>query len=222
MDVLMLLVRWMSTVELIWYKLNCGKCRDCTSRQIQRVDKESEERIKSCYVYSIQGRILFIHSLHSKISRSFTEKKTTCFFTLESPRLTFMWRGCCSLRLWHQLTELAHPFSFCSCVYTCSYGPFNCISFHKFSRRMFSFSLCSSCLISVLLVLLTIYLFVKIALSPDVILCSWLALMHRVTNQLTNFKLSIGYLVTRASTCISTSKKEADNSQLSKASKWKI
>ena len=36
------------------------------------------------------------------------------------------------------------------------YGPFNCISFYEFSRRLFVFSLCSSGLISALLVLSTI------------------------------------------------------------------
>ena len=33
--------------------------------------------------------------------------------------------------VWHKPTELAHSFLFCSCVYFCLYGPFNCILFHK-------------------------------------------------------------------------------------------
>ena len=37
-------------------------------------------------------------------------------------------------------TELAHFFLFCSCVCFCLYGPFNCISFHKFSRQLSAFS----------------------------------------------------------------------------------
>ena len=41
---------------------------------------------------------------------------------------------------------------------TVIYG-FNCISFHKFSRQLSAFSLCSSGLISTLLVLSTIYIF---------------------------------------------------------------
>ena len=46
-------------------------------------------------------------------------------------------------------TELAHSFFiFCSRVCLCLYGPFNCISFHKFSRRFSFFSLCSAGLIS--------------------------------------------------------------------------
>ena len=47
--------------------------------------------------------------------------------------LTFTCWGCCGLWLWHKPAELAHSFLFCSCVYFCLSGPFNCISFHKFS-----------------------------------------------------------------------------------------
>ena len=61
----------------------------------------------------------------------------------------------------HKPTELAHSFLFCSCVYFSLYGPFNCTSFHKFSRQLSAFSLCSSGLIFSLLVLstLSIYLY---------------------------------------------------------------
>ena len=82
--------------------------------------------------------------------------------------LTFTRWGCCSLYLWHKPTELAHPFLSCSCVCFWLYGPFNCISFYKFSWQVSAFSLCSPGLIS------AIYLFVKVSLSPDVILCGWL------------------------------------------------
>ena len=64
---------------------------------------------------------------------------------------SFTWWGCCGSCLWHKPTELAHSFLFCSCVCFCLYGPFNCISFHKFSRQLSAFSLCSSGLISALL-----------------------------------------------------------------------
>ena len=95
----------------------------------------------------------------------------------QSPRgLTFTWWGCCGLCLWHKLIELAHSFLFCSCVCFCLCGPFNCISFHKFSRQLPAFSIRSSGLISALLVLSTIYLFMKVSLSPDMILCGWLGL----------------------------------------------
>ena len=80
------------------------------------------------------------------------------------------------------VAELAHSFLFCSCDYFCLYGPFNCISFHKFSRRLSAFSLCSSDLISAVLVLSTLYLFIEVPFSPDVILRGWLGLKHQLTN----------------------------------------
>ena len=46
--------------------------------------------------------------------------------------------------------------SCCSCVCFCLYNPFNCISFHKFSRQLSAFSVCASGLISALLVLSTV------------------------------------------------------------------
>ena len=82
--------------------------------------------------------------------------------------LTFTWWGCCGLCPWHKLTELAHSFLVCSCVCFCLCGPFNCISFHKFSRKLSAFSICSSGINSAELVLSTIYLFMKVALSPDI------------------------------------------------------
>ena len=82
--------------------------------------------------------------------------KTVC------PRaLTFTWWGCCGLCFRLKPTELVHSFSFCSCDCFCLYVPCKCISFHKFSRKLSAFSFCSSGLISVLLVLSTIYLFMK-------------------------------------------------------------
>ena len=93
-----------------------------------------------------------------------------------SPRgLTFTWWGCCCLCLLHKPAELAHSFVFCSCVYFCLYGPFNCISFHTFSRQLSAFSLCFSGLISAFLVLSTIYLFIKVFFSPDKsLMADWL------------------------------------------------
>ena len=54
-------------------------------------------------------------------------------------------------------------FLFCSCVHLRLYSPFNCISFNKFSRQLSVLSLCSSGLISALLVLLTSYLVMKVS-----------------------------------------------------------
>ena len=82
----------------------------------------------------------------------------------------------------HKPTTLAHSFLLCSCACFCLYGPFNSIPFHKFSQQLFAFSFHSSGLNSALLVLSTIYLFMKVSLSPDVILCGWLSLQHQVSN----------------------------------------
>ena len=87
--------------------------------------------------------------------------------------LTSTWWGCCGLclwqGLWHKQPSLLTSFLFCSCVCFYLYGPFNCISFHKFSKQLFAFSLCSFGLIFALLVLSTTYLFMKVSLSPDII-----------------------------------------------------
>ena len=82
----------------------------------------------------------------------------------------------------HKPTKFAHSFLFCSFVYFCPYGPFNCISFYKVSWQLSIFSFCSSDPISALLVLSTIYLVMKVSFSPDIILCGWLDLKHQLTN----------------------------------------
>ena len=96
--------------------------------------------------------------------------------------LTFTWRGCCGLCLWHKPAQLAHSFLFSSCVCFCLYGPFNCFSFYKFSQQLSAFhSVLPAGLIFVLLVFSTVYLFMEVSLSPDIILCSWLGLKHQLT-----------------------------------------
>ena len=65
--------------------------------------------------------------------------------------------------------SLPTPFLSCFCVYFSLHGPFNCISFHKFSWQLSIFSHCPSSLISTLLVISTIYLFMKVSFSPDII-----------------------------------------------------
>ena len=107
--------------------------------------------------------------------------------------LTFTWWGCCGLCVWHKPTELAHSFALCTYVYFCLYGPFNSISFNKFSQQLSPFSLCSSSLKSALLVLSTIYLFMKVSFSPDIILCGWLGLKHQIPNYLTEIQLPFTY-----------------------------
>ena len=133
--------------------------------------------------------VLFKQLPKSAISR---EVRTSSFYNIFKqdishlipwPRgFTVTWCGWCGLCFWHNPTELAHSSVFCSCVYFCLHGPFNCISFHKLSRQLSAFSLYSSGLISALLVLSTVYLFMKIFLSSDIILCGWLELKHKLTN----------------------------------------
>ena len=89
------------------------------------------------------------------------------FLLMTGPRgLTFTWWGCCSLCLWPKPNERAHSFLVCSCVCLCLYGPFNCISFYKFSRQLSAFSLGSSGLIPALLVLSTRHLFTRFMPPP--------------------------------------------------------
>ena len=92
--------------------------------------------------------------------------------------LTFTW---CQR---HKPTQSAHSFLFRSCVCFCLYGPFNCISFHNVPWQLSAFSLCSSGLMFALLVLSTIYLFMKVFFSPEIILCGWLSLKHQLTDYL--------------------------------------
>ena len=92
--------------------------------------------------------------------------------------------GDITVYVWHKPTELAHSFLFCSCVCFCLYGPSNCISFHKFAWELSVFSLCSSSLVSALLVLSAIYLFMKVSFSPDIIPSGWLGSKLQFTNSL--------------------------------------
>ena len=78
----------------------------------------------------------------------------------------------------------SHSFLFCCCVYFCPYGPFNCISFHKFSHQLSTFSLCSADFNSALLVLSTLYLIYE-SLSQPIFNPLWLTAL-----KLTKTKLS--------------------------------
>ena len=61
-----------------------------------------------------------------------------------SPRAHLRVWGCCGLCLRQKPAEFAHSLSFCSCVYFCFYGSFNCVSFHKFSQQRSYFCLIGS------------------------------------------------------------------------------
>ena len=92
--------------------------------------------------------------------------------------LSGLWWECYGLCQRHKPTELTHSFWLCSRVYFSLYGPFNCV----LSWQLSVFSLCSSCLISALLILSTIYLFMKVSFSPDMVLCGWLGSKHQLTS----------------------------------------
>ena len=81
---------------------------------------------------------------------------------------------------WLKPTELAHSFLFYFCF--CLHGPFNCISYHKFSQQLSVFLLSSSGLISALLVLSAISLFVKVSFSLDKIPSGLLGWKRQLTN----------------------------------------
>ena len=74
--------------------------------------------------------------------------------------------GLNAVYVWHKPTHLAHSFVFCSCVYFCLMALSTV--FHSINAPDNSpFSDRSSGLISVLLVLSTIYLFTKVSSSPS-------------------------------------------------------
>ena len=123
-----------------------------------------------CQMNPLQTLPLFSNLTHYLFLSNEPFTKHCPSFT--SPReLAFTWWGCCGLCQSHKQTELAHAILFCSCVYFCLYGPFNCISFHKLSRQVSAFSLCSSGLKSALLVFSSVYLLMKVSLGPVLILC---------------------------------------------------
>ena len=92
------------------------------------------------------------------------------YYVCDSTPLWSFFFSLCDLCFWHKPSKLANSLLFCSCIYFCLYGLFNCVPFHKFFRRLSAFSLCSSGFISALLVLSTIYLFMKVSFSLDIIL----------------------------------------------------
>ena len=81
------------------------------------------------------------------------------FVSLISPHgFTVTWWTCYGLCLWRKLTQLAHSFLFCSCVYYCFHGLFNCISFIYISQQLSVFLFCFLGLNSVWLVLSSLHL----------------------------------------------------------------
>ena len=85
--------------------------------------------------------------------------------------------------VWHKPTQLATPFY---SVLVSVYGPFNRISFRKFSLQLCAFWLCCSSLNTALLFLSTICLFMKVSSSLDIIPSGWLGSKHQLTDWPTN------------------------------------
>ena len=84
---------------------------------------------------------------------------TSCYIVIRTPASLPPRGGDVTVYVWHKPTERAHSFLFCSCVYFCLYGTFNCILFHTFSKKLSVFSLCSSGLNSAISVLSIISLY---------------------------------------------------------------
>ena len=91
-----------------------------------------------------------VHTKARQVTRSLLKcclsrnekSSSSCLGSLRG--LTFTWWGCYGSCLRHKPTELAHSFYSVLASVSAFYGPFNCISFHKFSRQLSAFSLCSS------------------------------------------------------------------------------
>ena len=82
---------------------------------------------------------------------------------------------------WWWCTELAHSFLFCSFVYSCLYGPLNCISFHKLSQQLSFLTL----LFRPYLCLIGPFSYIsplKVSSSPGITHSGWLGSKHQITN----------------------------------------
>ena len=106
--------------------------------------------------------------------------ETTKWDPFERPHgLTFTWWGCCRLCLWHKLPSLPTP------VYSVlvSVSVFMGLSTVFYSINSLDNSPLSHFVLPVLfLPYSTIYLFMKVFLSPDIILCGWLRFKHQLTD----------------------------------------
>ena len=123
------------------YCLSQCQCRTVSSRKLIERNFFPPFNLVSQYNISL---ILFYRDKHLSL---------TVMFMLERSWPLGLWSnfGCFYL--------------FSSCVDFCLYGPFNYISLHKSSRQISAFSFCCARLVSALLVLSTIYLFMKVYLA---------------------------------------------------------
>ena len=130
--------------------------------QITDFEKKKEKEKKK------KGQILKQSSVQVYMGHTFCVNLTLQLPHPHPPRAPFHVVGmlCVYVKDMNQPSLPTLFFLFCSCVYFCLSGPFNCISFHKLSGQLSALSLCSSCLNSAILVFSTICLFMKIYLSP--------------------------------------------------------
>ena len=90
------------------------------------------------FAWTAYGQEFYLSSVYFLTSFSFFSRLRS---SLAVPASSPSRAGDVTVYVWHKATELAHSFLFCSCIYFCPYGPFNCTSFHKFSRQLSVFSL---------------------------------------------------------------------------------
>ena len=182
---------WIGTQQIVW-SLN-QPTQLITSRPVTLVRKEWKQQLswalppaaasqqagkaenKECHITSIIYQCtpppqLFCHSWLGCIHESWVPRG--------SP-----WPGGDVTAYVYDITNRACPLlSILFLIHFCLYGPFNCISSHKFSWQPSIFSLCSSGLICALLVLSIVCLLTKVSFSPDIIPCSRLGPKHQLTN----------------------------------------
>ena len=134
---------------------------------VERIQRSMKNQHGKCP----HGRmVLMTFSGFDEVEWNYRKNNLSLLLLLSVPAGSPSRGGDVTFHVWHKPTDLAHSFLFCSCVYFCFCVRFNCISFHKFFRQLSAFSLCSSGLISALLVLWTIQLFMKVSLSPGRVL----------------------------------------------------
>ena len=145
---------------------NASECRDCVCRVYSNIPQSFCSLFHDWLLFlPLFSFRLFLRTNPLSFSFRPVQCPGSSFPVVPVARgLTFTRWGLCA-------NELAHIFSFCSCACFCLYGPFNCMSFHQSSRHLSAFSLCSTGLISALLVRSTMYHFMKVSLSPYIILC---------------------------------------------------
>ena len=112
-----------------------------------------------------------------------------------------MWWGCYVLCLWHKLTALAHFFKKNYVLVYASILMALATVFHSINS-LSVFSLCSSDLISVLLVLSSISLYESL-LSPDKIPSGWVGSKHQLSKWL-NYIIVLLFLNTGTSPSVLT------------------